>query len=352
MTRRTHDILTACIASLVLVGCITMQTAGGSTVDLKPGDPAPAIALPEADDLVDTTGLTGRVMVLLFADAQQPHTRNACEEIMATLEDPHAGQGDVVWIVVLAKHGDADQFTSALSDVRPPDHIVVDSDRAAFGAYDVVVAPTTVVVDAKGRIVHTLAGFNYRYSDTLDYALQFARGQLTKDDFQLALSGELSESPDQQAVRAERIARLAYRLHRRGMFELAEQKYREAIELAPSFAGASIAYGAMLIKLGRLDDASRHYLSVLKAAPEHHDALVGLAHICIRRDPPDLTEAAQLLSKAIDQQPNSAPAHYLMGELHEAKGELEEAVRQYRIAASLALKAQWPAEPSLSEDSR
>lgn len=351
--RHTFSSTASACALLVVVACLPARTAWSSMVDLKPGDLAPAIALPDNADIEDTTGLKGRVIVILFGEVGQPRTQAACEEVIAMMQEAHASQDEQpVWVTVLAKHGDPDEFSAALGAARRPDHVLVDADRAAFGAYGVVVAPTTVVVDAEGRIVHTLSGYNYRFSDNLQYALQFSHGKLTKDAFELALAGRLTASPDQQAIRAERIARLAYRLHQRGMFELAEQKYREALELRPDFAGARVALGALLIEQDRLEEASRQYMKVLHEAPEHHGAILGLAHICIRRNPPDVAEAEQLLNKALDQRPDSAPAQFLMGVLHEEKGEYPEAARRYRLAASLALKSRWPAEPSLSQNPR
>lgn len=86
-------------------------------------------------------------------------------------------------------------------------------------------------------------------------------------------------------------------------------------------------------KLGDLETAKTHYLSVLQQDPEHADALHSLGTIDAREG--RLDDAERLVRKAIALRPLKAAFINSLGNLLKARGKLDEALSMYEQAARL-----------------
>jgi tetratricopeptide (TPR) repeat protein len=95
-------------------------------------------------------------------------------------------------------------------------------------------------------------------------------------------------------------AQLAEELRRAHEFEESVSVCRAGLEIHPEYLSARVTLGRALIELNQLDDAQSELERVLKSAPENLAALRGL------------------------------------GEIHQRRGEMREALAQYRAALALA----------------
>lgn len=86
--------------------------------------------------------------------------------------------------------------------------------------------------------------------------------------------------------------------------------------------------GMSLYRQGRLDEATAIYEMILSKAPQCADAWHVLGMIAIARK--DHDRAFQLVSKALDFNPENPTFHQHMAVVHGRLGQFEEAVRHYR----------------------
>jgi len=217
---------------------LAVAAAANGTTDLKRGDPAPPLVMQSIDGRrVDTGEMRGRMLLLLFGEAGQDRTHQACREIVSALEAKRLADQPIDWILILSKSSSIIDLDLDAIEIQPPPIIVHDEARSAFGAYKTLVVPTVVVVGRDGRVVHALASYTSRFGDIVFDALSVAVGSLSVEEFEQTLHPPTDASAELHARRrAGRLVHFADRLCQRGLDDMAETKYVEALELAPACA--------------------------------------------------------------------------------------------------------------------
>jgi tetratricopeptide (TPR) repeat protein len=219
-----------------------------------------------------------------------------------------------------------------------PTIILHDPERAVFGAYEVAVMPSAVVIDAEGRVVHAVAGLSSRFEDTLLDSLLLAAGKLSVEKFDQAMAGQTAAGPSEQAIRAERIAQLAKQLASRGLDDMAMEKYAEALKLDPARIQARQELGMLLLRKKRLAEAEKEFRTVLAADGKSMQATLGLAYVQTLRGGAELAEAERTVRDALAKNPAQAKAHFLLGLILEQKNKPEDAAASFKKAAQLLLE--------------
>ena len=99
-----------------------------------------------------------------------------------------------------------------------------------------------------------------------------------------------------------------FRLIRSGQFEPAEQQCRSALQRAPDDVNVLGLYGAILLKLGRNEEAAPALERTIELAPEFAKPYEDLGYLCL--DQGDLQRATDLFAKAIELDASQANAHH------------------------------------------
>lgn len=183
---------------------------------------------------------------------------------------------------------------------------------------------------------------------------------------------ELALALDERSARVH--AQLARAMHQAGKLEQAEGHARRALELSPTFAPAVFVHGAVLAKLGRVDeaieifsraaeqvamqeeanynlavlalrqgrtdDAIRRFISVVTLAPTNRRAIGGL--LKIYRDQHRVSDMVAVLRRALDADPDNLSFTFSLAQLLAASSEASvrngsEAVLLARRAVDLAV---------------
>jgi Tfp pilus assembly protein PilF len=195
-----------------------------------------------------------------------------------------------------------------------------------------------VIVDAEGRVVHAVAGLSPRWPDMLTDTLLFATGKLTAERFEQALNPTPTTAPASADVRAERIAQLGRQLARRGLDDLAVEKFTEALKLDPHHLAAHLDLGDLLLKRHRLPDAEAHFRAVLAEQPASVPAALGLAFVQSQRGGDELIQAERRVRDLLAANPSQARAHFLLGLICEQRRQTEDAAASFKKAAQLLLE--------------
>jgi tetratricopeptide (TPR) repeat protein len=148
-------------------------------------------------------------------------------------------------------------------------------------------------------------------------------------------------------------AQLAEEYRRAGLFEQSVEVCRAGLTTHPGYLSARVTLGRALIELNQLDDARHELQLVLKSAPENLAAIRGMAEIhhrrgelaealaqyrsalALARNDPDLERTVEELSRQVAPQPRPQPADGLS--LEHLKEEL--------LAHSTGLRAVAPTPP-------
>lgn len=322
----------ACV--LATFGVLILANAARAHVPAR-GTDAPAIAL---DDLsgtrVETAKLSPRVQVLVFGEIGQDTTSAACADVLATLADPRLAGESIVPILITAQSAPSTQLREEAAKGRFPAVILRDPQRDAFGAYKVLVLPTTVIVDGKGKVVHAMPGHFARYKETLGGAVQVATGKQTIEQFEKSLEGSPA-APNADAQRADRLVHLGRELMKHNLDEMAQARFGEALALMPNNSDAKLGLASLALKREALPEAESLFRSVLSAAPDSAEATLGLGTVHLKRGGEDLPKAEALARSILDKNPKEARARYLMGQVYERKGDLAQAAAEYRKALDI-----------------
>jgi Flp pilus assembly protein TadD len=129
---------------------------------------------------------------------------------------------------------------------------------------------------------------------------------------------------------ASDIYSLAVRYHLSGNLRLAEQCYRQVLQLQPDFAEALLNLANILVSQGRLEEAMIHCQGALRLRPDLAQAHNTLGNILVSQG--KLEEAVAQCLEALRLQPNYPEAHNSLGNALSRQGKLEEAATHYQKA--------------------
>jgi protein O-GlcNAc transferase len=121
--------------------------------------------------------------------------------------------------------------------------------------------------------------------------------------------------------------------HQLGRHEAAIDLLRRAIHRNGRIPDLHFNLGAILLAVGRLDEAAPHYADAVKLKPDFAEAHFELGNILALRGRP--AEAAVSYQRAIAHDSRSFQAHSNLGNVLQQQGKLEEAIAQWRQAIAI-----------------
>lgn len=321
-----------------LAGAMAALTLVGPAAAMpEPGEVAPGFTLTSLDgQRFSLAQFEGRAVVVFFGELGQERTNQTAATIERAIEDRRMVEDEAVVIMIVAHKPEPDDADEARPE-HLPDLILHDPERQAFGAYRIVVVPSVIVVGTDGRVVYAAPGFVPRFRRLLGEALLVATGLETPEAFEETVHPPADDRTPSE-VRVDRLVRLGEQLRERGLYDMAEGRFREAIGAAPDLPGPHLALGRLLLERGRLDEAEAEFRAALASSPDSVEASLGVAETLLRRGPDEQADAERILRDALAANPDNARAHYLIGTLHQRRDEHEEAALAFRRAAELLLE--------------
>jgi len=329
-------------ATCVLVSllAIVLPQRAHAVTHLKRGMAAPHITLETLDGAsVSLEGVEGPV-VLVFGELYHAATLEACRSIQAAVESASEQGVAATPMLVIAQRAPHESLRALAEENGIDWPILSDTDRTAFGAYRVTVMPSVVVIDRDHRVVHSLAGAHARTTQVVESAILLAAGAIEPEAFELVRHPDAPAASDEQRVRAERLTNLAQQLAWRRMPGLAVDKYKEAIEVDPSYTPARVGLGMLHVNEGRLADAELEFRAVLEVTPDLPDAAVGLAYVQSLRGGDELEEAEKRLRAVLATTPDQPLGLYVLGLIQEQREEYAEAAASFRASAEALMQRQ------------
>jgi tetratricopeptide (TPR) repeat protein len=126
--------------------------------------------------------------------------------------------------------------------------------------------------------------------------------------------------------------------HEQGHYHEAMASYREALRLKPDLAPAHCNLGTVLEELGDFDTARESFREALRQDPRHAGAYAQLAVMLKAKLPDeDLAAMRAMLADPYMSAGKRVGLHFGLAQVHDAKGQFEEAARQLQEANSLSV---------------
>ncbi|MCC7292470.1 MAG: tetratricopeptide repeat protein [Phycisphaerales bacterium] len=306
---------------------------------LETGIPAPALSCTALNNQIpDLRAALGHPVILLFGELYNDRSVAAASDVakIAALQE-FAQCTPQVWMIA-ANQPAATESGDANKAQRPELPICRDAKRQTYADYGVHVLPTTVVIDTAGKVLYVLSGKPFNYADLVADACRAAAGLLSPEAFKSALAAQANTKALAAHQQAETLAQMAQRLQRLGKHGLAEDKFKEALKLAPASHAARSGLGRCYLEQARLAEAEEQFRQVLASAPEDADANLGLAAIALARGGDEVPRAGTALAALLARRPRDAELNFMMGRIEEVQNHTAEAMEFYKRAAQALLE--------------
>ncbi len=318
--------------SILLAPIAAIAVAATALADelrvVKVGQAVPAYSLKSlGDSPLDNASTRGHALVLVYVAAEQVSSTKVMVESQQAVAD--LKRDDLELQYVTADVVQAGWFRDFRDGAGLHAPMGLDIDRVLYGKLGIIVLPTTIIVDAKGRLSHVIAGYKPDYLHMVDAYARHALGLL--DDKQLeehlAAKGFHHDTPSDRAARHRAAANL---LREKGLRDQAERELRSAIEVDPADMEARLDLASLCIAMQRFDEAGNLVDEVMKsdAASRRGKLLRGILLFHAGQ----LEEAEKMLSESLVLNTDPARSHYYLGMVYEKLGQAEKAMEHYRQA--------------------
>lgn len=311
---------------LCLVAALTAAVVALTAIGLSAGEPAAPkrelsatnidgnpVRVPQAD----------KPCLLVFLMADQPQSLKEAEVITAAV-GAHPG----VQVVTLVSGPQAEAAAKLLKG-KLPGEIVVDKDYALAGKMSVRAWPTTLVIQPDGQELAHLAGLAKSFAKDMDSYLDFATGKIDRETLNRRISASqvIEDDPRQMA---RRHLEMAERQLAKGFLAAARQELERGLRQDPKNADLQLADINLTILEGNPAQALERLDKIDAASlpPWKLDTVRGRALVALKQ----WDAAAAVLEKAVRLNPEPGEAWYALGQMHEAKGQWQQAAQAYRAA--------------------
>ena len=133
------------------------------------------------------------------------------------------------------------------------------------------------------------------------------------------------------------VAEEADQLYYSGLRNRGIELYKESLKMFADAYCIQSRLAVNLASLGRTEEAARHYQKAYELMPDSFGRVethcFGCEGIFVGREAQEI--AAGVFTKLLAKNPEKPQLHYLMGQLREAQGQHEEAMKFYREAVRL-----------------
>ncbi|MHB8835699.1 MAG: redoxin domain-containing protein [Candidatus Methylomirabilia bacterium] len=316
-------------------------TAAAAFKNVEVGRLPPAFSLKDLDGRAwDSVAhkVTGATVIVFWA-TWSPRSR----EILADLERLRAELGPerLQLIAINAEHlaitaADRDAIRAVVAEAKFSATVLLDEGLVAFNAYGTMAVPSSLVLDAAGRVTYMLAGYPMTMRSDLADAVHKVLGLPTSEE----LRPVREYVPKNHGLMYYNFGRL---LLEKGQEEKAVEQFRISVERDPAFKKPHVQLGLYHLRRGEDEEARTAFLKVREIDPHDAEATYQAAAANLRAA--RLEEAAALFGELASEYPDRGGYALALALAQKFLGREEE----YR-AGVLKVDGLRPPEPRLLYD--
>lgn len=276
---------------LLLLGSVAALPRGAAAAfkHVEVGQSPPAFSLKDLEgrDFESAAHLGSGVAVLVFWATWSPRSG----EILADLEKLRAELGPerLQVIAINAEHlaigaADREAIRAVVAGTHSSATILLDEGLVAFNDFGTMALPSSLVLDAAGRVTYALAGYPMTLRSDLADAVRKALGVPTVEE----LRPVQEYVPRNHALMYYNLGRL---LLGKGQEEKAVEQFRISVERDPAFKKPHLELGLHHLRRGEAEEARLAFLKVREIDPNDAEATYQAAAANLRADRIDEAEA-------------------------------------------------------------
>jgi hypothetical protein len=331
----------AVIVISVIAICLFMPVRTANCVGrrISIGNKIPEFSVSDVSgNLFDYKHGNGKVLMAVFLSSNQKNSIRAATDIKGIMTIM-AGQANRLSVVVAVN--DPNNQTIFRSDPNEPDpnepgvvaHVVTDTEYKLWGKFGIIATPTVIISDMNDTVLWVQAGHGYDFVPVVRARLNHALGITQEIDPNEAGKVRTVTNTTMDA-RAKRHLQMAKMLQEKGRIESAIQQMHKARELDPNSPKLALELGKLLSATGRAKEAIE-VIEGISAISRQDKAELLTASGSAKRQLGELDKAEELLIQASKLDTKSGRVFFELGQVYQARGEVEKAMLTYYRALTL-----------------
>ncbi len=311
---------------------VAVQRPAFAVRNFKIGDSLSSLFKPGtdgADSIYASEQLADRPAAIVFWRPNHELSLEAVRDLQAVAQE--VGPGEFTLLAIDSKRSTAQEVQAALSKMDISVSVLLDPQRTLYERVGLIVCPTTLLFDAKGKLRFVLASHAPHFRLTVQARIRFLLGQIDEETMDELLKPTLFKI-DHDLAAAGRTYNLGKQLQAGGKSDQAKAAYKKAIFQHPALTEAHCALGFLELEAGDLQSAARRFENSLAFQANSSAAKLGQAAVLARTK--KVQEAEQILLSLLAEpsRPISVRVRYELARIHHFRGEFEKAAGYYRDA--------------------
>ena len=320
------------VASCWLVTVVAVQRPAFAVRNFKIGDSLSSLFAPSADGadaIYESERLADRPVAIIFWRPNHELSLEALSDLQAVAQE--VGVGEFALLAIDGKRSTAQEVQADLSEKDISVSVLLDPQRTLYERVGLIVCPTTLLFDAKGKLRFVLASHAPYFRMTVQARLRFLLGQIDEQTMDELLEPTIFKI-DHDLVAAGRTYNLGKQLQAEGKSDQAQAAYKKAVFQYPALTEAHCALGFLELEAGNLQAAAQRFENSLAFQANSAAARLGQAAVLARTN--KVQEAEQILMSllAAPSKPISVRVRYELARICHIRGDFEKAAGYYQDA--------------------
>lgn len=268
----------------------------------------------------------GKIVILLLGELYQQNTLKAIQDLNKIVSGKRLFRKSVEILIIISEQNKSDKYINIMKDLNLSYPVLIDSNRNAYAQFEVKAIPTTIIFNKKGEIAARIPSYTIVFYDQVEAQLSYLLGKINLNELQNVMNSKNVTAEIDEKL--ERTLSLANNLYRRGFYDSAMDYYEEILTMSPDLIDGHLGRGNIFLKRNKMDMAKSEFQTVLKLNPDNPAALKGMAQINLFKG--NISTAEKLLNKVISANYIDDDLYYILGQVYEKQGKLQEALNAYK----------------------
>ena len=268
----------------------------------------------------------GKIVILVLGELYQQNTLKAIQDLDKIISKKRLFRKSVEILIIISEQKKSEKYLNLMSDFSLSYPVLIDNNRNAYAQFEVKAIPTTIILNKKGEIAARIPSYTIAFYDQVEAQLSYLLGKINLNELQNVMN---SKNETAEISGNEAKLSLANNLYRRGFYDSAMDYYEEILTMSPDLIDGHLGRGTILLKRNKMEMAKSEFQTVLKLNPDNPAALKGMAQINLLKG--NISTAEELLNKVIAANYIDDDLYYILGQVYEKQGKLQEALNAYKI---------------------
>ena len=189
----------------------------------------------------------GKIVVLIYGELSQENTLKSIQDLKEIITEKQSYRESVEVLLIVSERMKPEKYAEITRELEISCLILRDDQRMIYAQYDIIVFPTTFVIDRSGKITATFPSHTIYYYDQLDAEIGYLLNEV-KEEEELKRVLNPKSSQNSKNDKTERILSLAENLRRRCFYDRSLHSYKKVLEKNPTIIEAYLGIGIIYLE--------------------------------------------------------------------------------------------------------